>query len=143
MEMLKNPYVIGLLCAALTLLYIWWTEKKRMERNPKAKPQQLNFVTPVVVGGISWFIASNYLKNSVEQTVDQGVELLKNNVQQNLSKIVGGTGPSISKTLNPTSGTAQIPTNNIDTIGSSNYRLLSKRNIRLPPTDVFIDLAKF
>ncbi len=134
-SILKNPIVVGILAAAMTLLYVWWEEKKRREKNPKAKKRNLNFITPVVVGGIAWFIASNYFDNTNTNPISQGVEIARNEAQRALPKIVGGQKSFVVKD--------QGMIHSDGSLGSASYHIISKRNIRLPPTDVFIDLAKF
>ena len=73
---LKNPIVVGILLAALTYLYIWWGEKKRLEKNPKAKRAPQNIITPIIVGAIGWFIASNYFNVTAEYTTEVNITVL-------------------------------------------------------------------
>jgi hypothetical protein len=135
LSILKNPLVIGILAMSVTLLYVWWEEKKRREKNPKAKKRSINFISPVVVGGIAWFIASNYIDNSTNTIQNPEVELVKNNAQKALPQIMGGTKSFVVQNQGSIASEGSL--------GSASYHIISKRNVRLPPTDVFIDLAKF
>lgn len=130
-EILKNPIVIGLLAAVLTYLYIWWEEKKRLEKNPKAKPVPTNIITPLVVGVIGWFVASNYFSVKVENTV---VPDVTHGAQKALPNIIGGTKPVIVN---------QGVIESEGSLGSASYHIIGKRDVKMPPMDVFIDLAKF
>ena len=131
---LKNPIVIGILALALTYLYMWWEEKKRREKNPKAKKRSINIITPVVVGGIAWFVASNFLNK--ETPTDNGVEqMVQQDAKDVLPSIVGGKKPVLVQ--------KDGIIDSAGSLGSASYHIISKRNVRLPPTDVFIDLAQF
>lgn len=130
-EILKNPIVIGVIAAILTYLYIWWEEKKRLEKNPKAKPVPTNIITPLVVGVISWFIASNYLST---KTVTTAPPDIKHETQAALPQIIGGTKPIVVN---------QGIIESDGSLGSASYHIVGKRDVKVPPIDVFIDLAKF
>ena len=92
---LKNPLVIGIMALALTYLYMWWEEKKRREKNPKAKKRSVNIITPAIVGGIAWFVASNYFDTSPpSNTIEQ---LIKEDAHKALPGIVGGRKPILVK----------------------------------------------
>ena len=132
LSILKNPLVVGILGAALTYLYIWWEEKKRREKNPKAKERPINVITPAVGGIIGWFIASNYFNNTNNVPVMPDI---KREVQTAIPQIVGGNKHVI---VNNNGGI-----DSEGSLGSASYHIISKNNVRLPPTDVFIDLAKF
>jgi len=132
LSILKNPIVVGILAAVLTYLYIWWEEKKRREKNPKSKERPINVITPAVVGAIGWFVASNYFSNDTPNMV---VADVTKDAQKALPQIVGGNKPVI---VNQDGGI-----DSDGSLGSASYHIISKKNVRLPPTDVFIDLAKF
>jgi len=133
-SILKNPIVIGILALAVTYLYMWWEEKKRREKNPKAKKRTVNVITPVVVGGIAWFIASNYFDNSPTQAPP--VErMVQQEAQKVLPDIVGGRKPILVNQNGAIDSAGSL--------GSASYHIISKRNVRLPPMDVFIDVAPF
>ncbi len=133
---LKNPIVIGVLAAALTYLYIWWEEKKRIEKNPKAKRTPPNIITPLIVGAIGWFIASNYFSNEITgvptEEIMKGVE---GGAQKALPQIIGGRKPLV------VNNNGKIESDG--SLGSASYHIISKRDVKMPPIDVFIDLAKF
>ena len=131
LEILKNPIVIGILAAALTYLYMWWEEKKRLEKNPKAKALPTNIITPLVVGVISWFIASNYFSGKQEPRTPLDVT---QQAGQALPAIIGGNKPVIVN---------QGVIESEGSLGSASYHIIGKRDVKMPPLDVFIDLAKF
>jgi|688.fasta_scaffold317908_2 hypothetical protein len=135
LSFLKNPVILAILAAIMTYLYMYWDNKKKREANPKADIEPVSLVTPAIVGVLTLFItygffgSSNVVKNvdSVGEVIDQtnqsgGVKLLDSNPLANKRKI--------SERLT-------------DTFDSNTYHLVGKNTIRLPQTDVFIDIAKF
>jgi hypothetical protein len=129
-SIIKNPIIIGILAAALTYLYIWWEEKKRKEKNPKAKSQPTNIITPLIVGVIAWFIASNYfVEKPVAKTLDA-----TGGAHMALPQIIGNNKPVVVN-----NGMIESE----GSLGSASYHIISKKDVKMPPIDVFIDLAKF
>ncbi len=131
LEILKNPILIGVLLGAITYLYMWYEEKNRREKNPKTRKRAVNIVTPVVVAIIAWFISSNYFSNSTIKKAQPTIE-----TKPEATPIIGGKTKQYLVTSK----------GSIDTdgsLGSASYHIISKKNVRLPPIDVFIDLAKF
>lgn len=118
MNYIKNPILIGTFAGVLTYLYMYWESENKYKKNPKSKRRPVNLITPVVVGLIVWFIASNYFE-------------MENNTQ------------SITFNSIPSKPNYKLASESIDSIGSKSYHLIGKNNVRLPPTDVFIDLVKY
>jgi amino acid transporter len=157
---IKNPLLIAGFFAVVTYLLIWWDEKKRQDKNPKIKKKKpINFITPIVVGCITWFVASNYLNNS--HPVDM-IDI-RTDVQKVLPNIIGGdpmntlksqmsqinqmpkvhqVSQMIAPNLNQNIQHAQ-QFSKMDSLGSASYHIINKNKVRLPPLDVFIDLAPF
>ena len=128
---LKNPIVLGIFTASITFLYLWWEEKKRREKNPKTRERSVNVITPLVVGIITWFITSSYFNY---QSTDSNINNINN------------SGPPPTLLGGKKSGyivTSKGSINSEHSLGSANYHIIGKDNVRMPPTDVFIDLAKF
>jgi hypothetical protein len=124
MDYLKNPLIIGLIAATITYLYLYWEADKKHKKNPKSKKIPVSLITPGIVGVIVWFIASTYLTSkpkSSSMTSHQNFRS-KPSIVHNY-KLVNSVSDGSS--------------------GSGSYHLIGKNNVKLPPTDVFIDLARF
>lgn len=123
---LKNPILLAILAGALTYLYMYWEVEKRKNRNPKAKFEPISYTTPLIVGCLTLFITYCFFGNNITHKIQEpqtgGVKLLDN-------KIVL---PKTKLTERMTEG-----------FDSGTYYLLGRNAIKLPQTDVFIDLAKF
>ena len=68
MEYIKNPILIALMASALTFAYMWWTNKKKKEANPKMKEESINLLPVGVIGVIVWFISSTFFDKSKRGT---------------------------------------------------------------------------
>lgn len=79
----------------------------------KDKKKQINFMIPCVAGLIAWFLASSYFDYSSYQPTDSGLD----------TKQTAGY---------------QLPKPD-----NCSYHFVGKNSVRLPPQDVFLDLAKF
>lgn len=132
-DILKNPIVIGVFVATSTYLYMWYSENKRMVKNPKTKKKPVNVITPLVIGVITWFIASSYLKNQ------DSTQVSATPIKTQVPTLAGGMNGKLKHHI----VTAKGSIHSDGTLGSASYHVIGKNNIRLPPTDVFIDLAKF
>lgn len=125
---LKNPIILGIFAAVLTYLYFLWDVEQKRKQNPESEqPTKIGFVTPGVVGIIVWFITSTYFDNqqTVQEAVKPAIEAL-----------------AVKPALEGGNKTFQL----IDTdgsLGNKSVHLLTKNKIKLPTTDVFIDIAKF
>ena len=115
-DLLRNPIIIGLIAGVITYLYMYWDIEQKHKKNVKAKKPKVNVLLPSVVAIIVWFIAASYLDNSTPKD-------LPGPVTQPHYKLVDSDG--------------------VATDGSRSYHLVRKNDIRLPPANVFIDLAKF
>ena len=117
LDILKSPIILGVIAAVGTYMYMYWEMEKKYKKNPKIKRKQVNILTPGIIGIVVWFIASSYMGEKVPQIKNIPIYQSKNIVQ-------GGT-------LNDGS------------CGSLSYHLIKDNGIKLPNTDVFIDLAPF
>lgn len=120
-DLLKNPIVIGLILGTITYLYLYWENKKKKEKNDKIV-DGVNYYIPIAVAILGWFIAYNIF-GKWNTTIDTANIQPTSNIQQ-------GCGP----VNNPVSD--NIKNNDV-------YHVATKNTIRLPQTDVFIDIAKF
>lgn len=114
MDFLKNPIVIGALAGLITYGYFYYDAQKNKEDNNIKK--SVPILTPLIVAVIVWFVTSCYF--------DRCCETVKLNV------------------LTPNQRTVHTLSNNSD-INTRSYHLIGKNKIRLPSTDVFIDIANF
>ena len=120
---LQNPIVLAILAAALSYLYLYLEHKKKQEENPKAKIEPISYTIPLVVGFCTFFIAYNFFGSPKPTQVAQEL------ISQVAPKLTHG-GFSDNKATT-------------DSFGSNTYRLVGKNTIKLPQTDVFIDMAHF
>lgn len=134
---LRNPIILAIIAASLTYLYMYWENNKRQDENPKADIEQVSFVTPIVVGVLTLFISYNFL--SVEVSVP-----VNNTLEQSKVPQLGGTKGVNLLDINANHLIKPKMSEGVsDSFGSNTYHLLGKNAIKLPPTDVFIDIAKF
>jgi len=135
LNILKNPIVLTIIASALTYLYLWWENKKLKEKNPKAKIEDVSYITPIIVGLLTLFITYNMFgfDNKEHSTGTTIIEEIKE-----IKEIKQGGGSNLIEL-----GKNKLSEGMTDTFGSNTYHLVSKNNIKLPQTDVFIDIARF
>jgi len=121
MDYLKNPIILGALFSTITYAYMWWDNDTKHKKNPKVEKRPVSYIPALAVGVIVWFLASSYFDKS---TVITGGSLENN------------------KSDGHKTGTGTVG-NNTSASAAKSYYLVGKNNIRLPATDVFIDLANF
>lgn len=140
LSFLKNPIILAVIAAALTYAYLYWDNMKKQEKNPKADIKPVEYTTPAIVGLISLFIGYSLFgfQGGVKK-VDEVGEAIENSKP--------GAEEVVSNTANLMGGHRRLNTNfsdrMADSFDSNTYHLIGKNAIRLPNTDVFIDLAKF
>lgn len=113
MDLLKNPIVIGILAAAITYGYFYYDINKNKDDDEN---KRVPILTPLIVGVLVWFVSSCYF--------DQCCETVKVNVTTPQQKLVH----SLS---------------NGSALNTRSFQLVGKNKIKLPSTDVFIDIANF
>jgi hypothetical protein len=123
----KNPIILALLAAAITYLYMWWENENKYKKNPKSSKESISLITPLIVGLIVLFITYNYFGLSNKEIISD-----KNQI----------AGVQIID-ANPIKNKMNMSDRFTDTFDSKTYRLIGKNTIKLPQTDVFIDIAKF
>lgn len=122
LSLLQNPIVLAILAAALSYLYLYLDRKSKQEENPKAEIEPISYTIPLVVGLGTLFVSYYFFGKSVptpEMEVNQ--QLQGENEGNRFTDNGAGT----------------------DSFGSNTFRLVGKNSIKLPQTDVFIDLAHF
>lgn len=136
-DILKNPVMIGAVIAALTYCYLYWKEQQKRKKNPKVSNRSVNVITPAVVGVIAWFIASSCFDDSSSNS-----NTITPNTAPTPLPTIGSTatGGNISQVF--PAFPSQVANGNQNVSGES-FHVIKKNSIRLPPTDVFIDLADF
>lgn len=141
LSFLKNPIILAIIAASLTYLYMYWENKQKQEKNPKAEIEEVSYTTPAIVGILTLFITYSFFYNQepnsevtsvIEQTKQP--QLQPPLVQHGGAKLLEG-GLSVCK--------SKMSERLTDSFGSNTYHLVGKNAIRLPQTDVFIDIAKF
>jgi len=146
LSIFKNPLFIAIVIGIMTYLYLFWENEQTYMKNPKATKQPVGLLTPLVVTLISWFIASYFLGNisfgstSIENQLIQ--PQMQPQMQPQIQPLVQPLVPSIG--LPVQNGGYKIDNSRFSALSSENmtYHLIGKNNIKLPQTDVFIDVAK-
>ena len=141
LNFLKNPIILAIIAGVLTYAYMWWDNKQKKEKNPKAVVEEIDYIPPAMVALLTLFITYNLFGFN-------GSILSENISNTNVQQIFEQTKPTLQ-------GGAQIIKGNnmqlqtrfsdklADSFDSNTYHLLGKNTIKLPQTDVFIDIAKF
>ena len=116
LNILKSPLLLGLIAAVGIYTYLYWKMEKEYRNNPTIKRKSVNILTPGIVGIVVWFVASSYMCKDLPQIKNMPIYHSKNVVHGALDEI-----PS----------------------GSVSYHLIKDNSIKMPNTDVFIELAPF
>lgn len=116
-----SPIIIGIVATILMYLYQWWKVEEEHKNNPTLEKKKINYIVPCVVGVIAWFLSGCYYDS-------RGMSIYSDSSSELVAKSNAGTQTS-----------SIIP----KSAGSESYHLIGKKSVRLPSTDVFIDLAKF
>ena len=136
MQLLKNPIVLSVISGILVYLFLQRQEKINRKKDPKIKKKPVNLLTPAVVAVIIWLIASSYTSQTSSQDLTlqskQPTNILPTNLAnkqdlEELKESMLGGQLNTNKQLN----------------SQMNNRDIVINSIKLPPTDVFIDLARF
>ena len=137
LNFLKNPIILAIIAGVLTYAYLWWDNKQKKEKNPKAEVEEIDYIIPALVALLTLFITYNLfgfntsgLPGVTNSNVEQVIEQSKPNIGDNKLLEGGNLQTRFSDKL-------------ADSFDSNTYHLLGKNTIKLPQTDVFIDIAKF
>ena len=114
MDIIKNPIVIAVLLGTLTYGYMYWEEQQRKKKNPKISDKAINLITPIVVAVISWFLAANFFEGGDACSSSQMLEQIE-------YKLVSEHAPQMK----------------------DDFEFINPDEIKLPPSEVFVDLARF
>lgn len=133
---LKNPIILAILAGILTYIYMWWDNKKKKEKNPKATIEEIDYIPPAMVALLTLFVSYNLFGNG-DGILPSTQEIVANSLPKDLN---GQNGPNLQ-------GGKMIQNRFSDKLAESfdshTYHLLGKNTIKLPQTDVFIDIVKF
>lgn len=130
---LKNPIVLAIIAMVITYAYMQWDNKKKQEENPKANIEEVTYTTPIIVGLLTLFMSQSFFTiNSTAPAAISGDQVAQV-IEQSKPQLTGGSGDLLNQNVPKMT----------DTFNSETYYRVDKNMIRLPQTDVFIDLAKF
>lgn len=131
-NILKNPVVLAVIAAVLTYLYLQW--KKKTDK----KEEEISLMTPAVVGLMTLFVGYSIFGNDspLLQTNNESLpqSLPKDGALDDVGKLIENTNMPIQK---------QLMGGSNDIFDTNTYHLVGRNAIKLPQTDVFIDIAKF
>lgn len=136
LSFLKNPIILAIIATVITYLYMYWENQKKKDENPKVDIEPVSYITPAIVGLLTLFITYNFLSTSEPDASVTAVLEQSKEIQPSVNLLGGGSGSGI---INK----SRISERLTDSFGSNTFHLIGKNAIRLPPTDVFIDIAKF
>ena len=134
-ELFTNPIVLGVMATVITYAYLYWNNLEKQKKHPKLEVEPISMMTPLIVGLLVFVIAHNLFNNNPPlpsatpiplQNVFSPHQLQEMGVKMQCNKFIDG--PKMKT---------------IEAIDSATFHLIGKNAIRLPQTDVFIDLAKF
>jgi len=144
MNYLKNPIILGVVACLLIITYMYYTKLQDDKKNKDGKNKPFNFITPLAVGIIVWFIAETVIPKTIQNPIINSIDPIKvNPVTQQIAPV--STSVPIQKPSVNNINVKKIGGNSetICTEGTNTYNIISKDNIKLPSMDVFIDLANF
>lgn len=163
MNFIKNPIIIGVVAAIIIYFILYWYNKSESDKNKKP-PKPVNIYIPIISGVIIALLAYLYFKNTKKNIpknnqVNTGgsnnipinnipinnipnsnimaTPLEKNNILGNA--IIDG----LQKKFQPGNINQPIPKLSTESFSDPKYHIMRKNNIKLPDTDVFLDIAKF
>ena len=157
---LKHPIVLAIIVTVLTFLYLYRENDKEHKKNPEQKMKSVGYGLPIFIGFITFIVATFYFKpNLLFSNQSAPIEPIDstNNLQiPIINQIPINNQPNINyippqSNINPIIPVKQIQPNinqiipvKLQSGGSDKvYHFIGKNNIKLPQTDVFIDIAKF
>ena len=124
LSFIKNPIFIAIFAGIIAYLYMYYDNLKKQEANPKATIEPIGYTTPGIISLIVLFISYSIFgfNTSSSDTIVDTIQDGGININNNVPRFTEGA---------------------TDSFGSNTYRLVGKNTIKLPQTDVFIDLAHF
>lgn len=131
LSFLQNPIILAIIAGALSYLYLYLEHKKKQEENPKATIEPINYTIPAVIAIVTLALAYGFFGFKGSSATAQGEPVAASGVP----------GPELPK-LNQ-GGFTEGTQGAADSFGSNTFHLVGKNTIKLPQTDVFIDLAHF
>jgi len=148
LNILKNPIVVAILMGALAYLYQYWENEQLKKNGDQIKKINYGIIMAVtaVSGVLAYFLFGQ--PQNEELIIDpeileqnMGVPLPNNNVSNTFipHQSVKNDGQTFIQQPPVKIGGGH----SIDTAGSGSYHLIGRKGIKLPATDVFIDIAKF
>jgi hypothetical protein len=108
--------------------------ERKHNKNPKIEKEEIGYITPAIVSVLTLFISYSFFGNS--ETIQPSEPVIENKQIPNLT----GGNLSLGGHLAKLGKVSERATDGFD---SNTYHLVGKNAIKLPQTDVFIDLAKF
>ena len=127
-EIFTNPLVLALIAALITYGYFYWDAQEAHKKNPKAPVEPISIVTPIIVGLLVFVLAYNLFPSKATVNYDTNQMSMQQTPQTQAQA-------QCNKFIDNHKLT--------DGLDSATFHLVGKNQIRLPQTDVFIDLAKF
>lgn len=144
----KHPIVLAIIVTILAFLYMYRENDKEHKKNPNVPMKSTGYGIPLCAGIITFIIATFYLKRSYPfSSTPTDVTTVAPVVQSTpiaQPAPVTQPVPVVQPTLIAQPVSVIQPPLGVKQIGGSNKILhfIGKNNIRLPQTDVFIDIAK-
>lgn len=129
----KSPIVIGVALASITYLYLWYVAEQQYKENPSVPKRKIGLVTPGVIGVLTWFVVSSYFDFS--SNTDSNINL---NTNSNINTV---KLPEVTPEYKLVTGGEGFNVKPVES--SDSYHLIGQKMVKLPKTDVFIDLAAF
>ena len=113
LNFIKNPIFLAIIAGVLAYLYLYYENMQN-----KDKTKTVDYKYPLIIAAITFAISYGifgFNSSKAPELIPEIIESQKGGFTDNVT----------------------------DSFGSNTYRLIGKNNIKLPQTDVFIDLAHF
>src|SRR5579863_9489215 len=157
-EFMKNPFFLAILAGILAYSYLYWEDSHKRQKNPKMKPEQINYLIPITIALLVFIIAYNVfdsgdegllLPHPVSQNMSGtvapqlgafGPQTILNNGQNDINLVTCGNGVKGGQAFNMNKN-VKVLDGISDAAESATFHLIGRNVVKLPQTDVFIDLA--
>lgn len=61
-DLFKNPLFIGIAVAGASYFYLKWENDNKHKKNPDLPKKKINYLVPIILGLVSWFLACGYFE---------------------------------------------------------------------------------
>jgi hypothetical protein len=134
-KLVKSPIALGLISGVLTYSYYYYKNEKKSDDDP-TKKNKIDLIIPCIVAVVIWFVSSTYFDYAQDIYSDDlnDFDELEPDIPMNVSRkaiFCDNTGRCEEIEFSSNQSYQQL------------YGGKNMSNLKIPKTDVFIDLATF